>query len=475
MVILFALHDKVVNESRLADVYGHGHQHGPGDPLHRVHGHAVHGGDVVDLRQRLGLDVLCHGGDDLVRVRLALSDHLLAQEHGLGQDQGGLPLGLAQVGVPGGLGQAVGLADDGATHDLDAVGQVPHHLADDGQLLRILLAEERLVGSHDVEQLGDDGTHTPEVDGAGLAAQLLGHVGQDLHISGRTGGIHLLHGGVEDHSAAVLLQQGAVPVKVAGIGFQILVGAKLGGVDKVGGHHAVTLAHGLVHQTGVALVQVSHGGHQANGQALFLPGGHLCADLGNGSCNDHGSSPLFIAENSLQGIELQQLGGLTALQTLQDLIGAVALGVGLGGGGEGSILHLGVVGLEGIGHDLAHLGKVLDKLGGEGAHGQHILPHEHLTVARGPGPDADGDDVQLPGDERRQLRGHTFQHHGEGSGGLDRHSVGQHAGSALFALALDLEAAKGMVGLGGHAHVGADGDAGGGDGPDLVADLTAAL
>ena len=24
---------------------------------------------------------------------------------------------------------------------------------------------------------------------------------------------------------------------------------------------------------------------------------------------------------------------------------------------------------------------MLDKLGGEGAHGQHILPHEHLAVA----------------------------------------------------------------------------------------------
>ncbi len=88
--MVLSLHNKVVDQSGLSNVNSHRHQHGALDLVDRVHGDTVHGGDVVDLRQGLGGNVGGHGCHNLVCVGLSLLRHLLAQEHGLGQDQGGL-------------------------------------------------------------------------------------------------------------------------------------------------------------------------------------------------------------------------------------------------------------------------------------------------------------------------------------------------------------------------------------------------
>ena len=131
------------------------------------------------------------------------------------------------------------------------------------------------------------------MDGSGFPAQLLWHLRTDLYKGGRPGRVHLLHRGVKDQMAAVVFQQGPVPGKVPGIGRQILSGAELGGIDKHRSHHPVTPAGSLLHQTHVALVKVSHGGHQAHGEARSFPSRHLGPNFPNGLCDLHRVPPPF--------------------------------------------------------------------------------------------------------------------------------------------------------------------------------------
>ena len=87
---------------------------------------------------------------------------------------------------------------------------------------------------------------------------------------------------MEDQGGAGLLAELAVAVKVARVALEVLGGAKLRGVHKVGDHDAVVLGGGADDEALVALVEVAHGGDEANGQALAAPLAHLLADLGDG-------------------------------------------------------------------------------------------------------------------------------------------------------------------------------------------------
>ena len=59
----------------------------------------------------------------------------------------------------------------GAATISTGIAQVGHHAADDGELLKVLLAEHRDVGLDDVEELGDDGRDALEMSGPELPAQ----------------------------------------------------------------------------------------------------------------------------------------------------------------------------------------------------------------------------------------------------------------------------------------------------------------
>ena len=113
-------------------------------------------------RQVLGLDAeaghrgAARGGRSR-RVALAAGVGALGGVERAAQGQRAVAVVAAQVHVAARQRQAVGLADGRA--DLDPHGQVEvrDQAADDGDLLGVLLAEERDVGSDHVEQLGDDG------------------------------------------------------------------------------------------------------------------------------------------------------------------------------------------------------------------------------------------------------------------------------------------------------------------------------
>ncbi len=79
---------------------------------------------------------------------------------------------VVEVAVARRHGQPVGFPHDRHADDLRVDVEVGDHLPDQHQLLVILLAEERAIGPHDLQQLEHDGQHTREMRWAGAAFEL---------------------------------------------------------------------------------------------------------------------------------------------------------------------------------------------------------------------------------------------------------------------------------------------------------------
>ena len=119
---------------------------------------------------------------------------------------------------------------------------------------------------------------------AGLAAQLGGDA-LDVDEGAGVRGVELLGLGVEDERGARVLDQALVSLEVAGIGCQVLVGSELDGVEKDADHDAVVFCDGAFDQAPVTLVQIAHGGDEANAQALGRPLADNLLGLLDSSCN----------------------------------------------------------------------------------------------------------------------------------------------------------------------------------------------
>ena len=117
--------------------------------------------------------------------------------------------------------------------------------------------------------------------------------------------------------------------------------------------------------------------------------------------------------------------------------------------------------VEAVHHDLADVGELLDELGLEVAvHTQQILGHEDLAVHIGTGADAQDGHMDLFLHGLGHDRGDALHDHGENAGLLQSLGVLDELAGRLGGAALDLEAAEGGSGLGSHADVAHDVDAG---------------
>ena len=73
--------------------------------------------------------------------------------------------------------------------------------------------------------------------------------------------------------------QCCISVHIPWITFQILAWSKLHWIDKYADNHAVIVCHSTVNQTFMPLMEISHGWHQPNRQALFSPFFYLLSYL----------------------------------------------------------------------------------------------------------------------------------------------------------------------------------------------------
>ena len=120
-----------------------------------------------------------------------------------------------EVDVARAHGEAVRLAQRGHAGDLDRQVEVAHEAADDGELLRVLLAEEQHVRLHHAEQLGDDDGDAVEVARARGALEALGERAADVDVGGEALRVHLVGRRREDDRDARLLQEAQVAGLVA--------------------------------------------------------------------------------------------------------------------------------------------------------------------------------------------------------------------------------------------------------------------
>src|SRR2546422_4514624 len=97
---------------------------------------------------------------------------------------------------------------------------------------------------------------------------------------------------------------------------------------------------------------------------------------------------------------------------------------------------------------------LLDELGGELIiQAQHVVEHEYLSVARGPGANADRRDRERLRDLRRERCGHELQHHRESTGVLECDRIRLQSPCRRLIATLDPMAAEGVHRLGREAEV----------------------
>ena len=209
--------------------------------------------------------------DDLSRIPLPPVVQISGQLQGAAEAQRRCPLLRAQVDVPGTHGQAVRLPRRGHADDFQVHVQVQDHPPNGRQLLKILFPEDGRVGLDQVEELGADRRHAPEMAGPGQSAQVVGHV-FDGDVGLIMGRIHLCVRRREDHVHAHPFGHGTVPLEIPGILFEILAGTELGRVDVDAHDQAVAPSPAFPHEIEVTLVEIPHGGNERHDLPLFSQG-----------------------------------------------------------------------------------------------------------------------------------------------------------------------------------------------------------
>src|SRR6056297_2668337 len=118
--------------------------------------------------------------------------------------------------------------------------QIAHHPLYNHHLLRILLSKDGNIGHDHIEEFQHNGCHSAEMAGTGGPTEVLGNLFH-RYDSGETAGIDF--GGVrhKEHITALLCGLEDVIIKGTGVGSKILIGAKLGGIDKDAQDHQIDL------------------------------------------------------------------------------------------------------------------------------------------------------------------------------------------------------------------------------------------
>ena len=158
--------------------------------------------------------------------------------------------------------QPVGFPHDRHPDDLHVDVEVGDHLSHQHQLLVVLLAEERPVRPHDLQQLQHDRQHAREMRWPGSTFELLTQWARMDRGAGAVR-VHVGCGGSECDLDALGAQRREIVVERPRIGIEILAGAELQRVDENRNHHDGAL-HPLCgpDQRQMALVQRAHRRHQ---------------------------------------------------------------------------------------------------------------------------------------------------------------------------------------------------------------------
>jgi hypothetical protein len=191
--------------------------------------------------------------------------------------------------------QAVGLADRRADLDPHRQVEVADQGPDDERLLRVLLAEDRDVGPHHVQQLGDDGGDAVEMAHAAVLA--LERLGQPAHVDrGREARrIDLVGRGREEQVGADLGHERGVALLGARVGGEVAGVVELRRVDEERHHDHVARRTSVADEAQVPLVQRAHRRHEADDALLAPRRAQGLAQLRDGAYGPHAAATTRVA------------------------------------------------------------------------------------------------------------------------------------------------------------------------------------
>ena len=186
-----------------------------------------------------------------------LLDAVAGERQRLVQHRRLLPLRLGEVDVARAHRKPVRLADGRTDHDIDMEAEVGGHPPDDGQLLRVLLAEDRDMGLDGIEELRDDRRHSAEMSGP---HRPLEHRGQLLHMHGclESRRVHFAHRRSEHVLRSRVRRGHDILRERPGVALEILTRSELEGVDEDRRHHDVGVLPRQADERQVAGVQRPH-------------------------------------------------------------------------------------------------------------------------------------------------------------------------------------------------------------------------
>src|SRR5688572_10856829 len=189
-----------------------------------------HGGETpaVAIRDVVHLESLARERCLGLARRPALGD--AARKDTMERGRAGAVLRLEQA-VARAHGEAVGLAQGRAAHDLGVEEERASEALDELELLEVLFAEVRTLRAREQEELQHDGQHAVEMPRARGALELEAALAL-AHAITIAVGIDLLGAGQEDEVAARAAQQGEVRIERARVAGEVAGVVELRGIDE---------------------------------------------------------------------------------------------------------------------------------------------------------------------------------------------------------------------------------------------------
>jgi hypothetical protein len=317
--------------------------------------------------------------------------------HGARELGGNGPFGSGQIAVARREGSPSSARTVG-TPDLDGHGHVGHHLANERQLLVILLAEAGHVRLYQIEQLGDHGADPAKCPGRSAPSSRLEMPGTSTKVWLASPWGYMISGvGVKTRSTPAASRR-RNPAPGCGVVGEILGLVELQGVHEDADHHLVAMAAGLLDQGEMTLMQIAHGGHECDGAAFAMPLTDLLAQRGGIVHNNIVSSPSD--ESIKRGRQEGETGAQAPARDDRKSVEAVL------GAGEGPLAHLLHVETNGGTHVTGLGQEVLGELGHiTRGDAEGIVHHQDLAIGGRAGTDADHRNAQRLGDALCQRDG----------------------------------------------------------------------
>ncbi len=197
-------------------------------------------GDVVNAGERFFGNELSHSTTDGFSIANAPCPHFFSQQQSLPEDWSSLALFGTQVRVASAHRQAIGVTYGWHRHDFNWQIEVTHQVLDDCQLLPIFSPEIGACRLDNVEELEHYGRDTGEMAGPGDSLERTGHW-TNINAGSKSFRVYLILSWDKNGISTRFTQQRDIAFNVTRVTGQVLIGSKLGWINKYASDNVLVL------------------------------------------------------------------------------------------------------------------------------------------------------------------------------------------------------------------------------------------